>query len=505
MDSSEENHVFNSLLNQSFDFIDSDSIGAAIVLLDSAKNIKASKASLGICFNTIGYCHDKKGDYHKALESYLHAVTIFTEIDDSISLAQSQINAASCYKIMGIYDRAIKLAMSSEKILRKDLAHLRELAVSYNLIGNIYTENANYEMAKDYHKRSLAIRIASGMSSAPSINNLGNCYFEQEKPDSALNYFTQYRDIAKEMGDERKVARSFLNMAKVHIKQGKSEMGIKLLNSSQALYSKLSYEKGLLFVHLTKSDYYLNNNLNLAKSEAESALQLAEALGLNQEKLIALKNLEEVMSKRNSYTQAYSYANKHYKLKNEIESKEHLSRIYSYEISSQLDQKNDELITLKRNQVISEIKRKKSINERNFFIVICVLAFLLALLLMYRYNEKKRFVEEYFASDTGVIMKTGKKLLFENIYRVETLRNDLIVIMNQGKITEKSTTLKAFSTNLPKIIFGRPQRGIILNFNYIDKVQKTKVTFQGESINISPKYGEEFLEQWERFLETRKA
>ena len=313
------------------------------------------------------------------------------------------------------------------------------------------------------------------------------------------------KDIAKEMGDERKVARSFLNMAKVHIKQGKSEMGIKLLNSSQALYSKLSYEKGLLFVHLTKSDYYLNNNLNLAKSEAESALQLAEALGLNQEKLIALKNLEEVMSKRNSYTQAYSYANKHYKLKNEIESKEHLSRIYSYEISSQLDQKNDELITLKRNQVISEIKRKKSINERNFFIVICVLAFLLALLLMYRYNEKKRFVEEYFASDTGVIMKTGKKLLFENIYRVETLRNDLIVIMNQGKITEKSTTLKAFSTNLPKIIFGRPQRGIILNFNYIDKVQKTKVTFQGESINISPKYGEEFLEQWERFLETRKA
>ena len=43
MDSSEENHVFNSLLNQSFDFIDSDSIGAAIVLLDSAKNINKTE------------------------------------------------------------------------------------------------------------------------------------------------------------------------------------------------------------------------------------------------------------------------------------------------------------------------------------------------------------------------------------------------------------------------------------------------------------------------------
>ena len=432
-----------------------------------------------------------------------------SEIEDSVGLAQVQVNAAGCYTVMGIYDRAIKLAMSSEKYMRADSGHLKELAVLYNLLGNIHTKNANYSMAMEYYNKSLEIRTTKGkelgISIAATINNLGEYYFELEKLDSALMFFKQHKDLAEEMGSKKNLAKSYLNMAQVYIKTGESQTAIDLLNKSEALCAELSYKRGELFVYLMKADYYIKNNLNSAQVEAQRAFDLASSLGLNREKLRALKTLEEIMGAKKSYAQAYEYSQKYSKLRDEVEGKEQLSKIYSYEISSQLDQKNVELINLKRKREVSELKRKQSVNERNFFIVIFVLVFLLALLLLYRYNQKKRFVEEYFASDTGVIMKTGKKILFEDIHRVETIRNDLIVFMSQGKITEKSTTLKAFSVNLPKIQFGRPQRGIIVNFNHIDKVLKTKIEFRGETINISPKYKEEFLEQWESFLATRKA
>ena len=505
-----ENPTFNSLLNRSLNLIEKDSIDEAIELLDSAKTENITKPSLGICYNTLGYCYDKKGDLHKALENYAEASHVFIEIDDSVGLAQTQINSASCYKILGIFDRAIMLAIFSEKYLGNDTNHFKELAIVYNLIGNIHTGNANFSLAQEYHNRSLKIRLDNGkslgISIAPSINNLGNCYFEQNVLDSALVYFSQYKGLAENLGSQRKLARSFLNIAKVYLKQGKNQEAIDLLNKSEILYKELLYKSGELSVHLMKSTYYLKNNLTLAQDQALKALEMADFLELGREKLQALKILEEIMSQNKNFAKAYEYAQQHFKLKNELDGKEQLSKIYSYEIAAQLDQKNIELIDSKRRTDLSELKNKQSIHERNFFIVIGILTFLLALIMIYRYNDKKRFVEEYFASDSGVILKTGKKILFEDIHKVETQRNDIILFIDQNRtITEKGTTLKSFNTLLPKIQFGRLQHGIIINFSEVDQVLKTRIQFRGESINISKKYKDEFLDQWESFQEARRA
>ena len=509
-DGIEKNYVFENLLNTSFNLIEKDSIDKALYLLDSAKNLDCIKSSLGICYNTIGFCYDTKGDLHKALENYAQASTIFIEIDDSSSLAQAQINSASCYKIMGIYDRAIMLAIFSERYLRRDTNHFKELAVVYNLIGNIHTENANFSLAMDYHKRSLEIRLnrgkSLGISVAPSINNLGNCYFKQNILDSALFYFKQYRVLSEGMGSRRKLARSYLNMAKIYLKQGKYQRAIDALSKSEKIYKTLLYQPGQLNVHLLKSKYYLKSNSNLARLEALEALRMASMLDLGREKLQALKILEEIMGANKLYSKAYNYAQQYYKLKNNLEGKEQLSKIYSYEIAAQLDQKNIELIDSKRKRDLSELKNKQSIQERNFFIILGLLTFLLSIVMIYRYYDKKRFVEEYFASNTGVILKSGKKILFDDIHKVETLRNDLILFLGQNKkIIEKGTTLKSFSIHLPKIQFGRLQHGIIVNFSEVDKVLRTRIQFKGEAINITKKYKEEFLDQWESFKEARKA
>ena len=118
---------------------------------------------------------------------------------------------------------------------------------------------------------------------------------------------------------------------------------------------------------------------------------------------------------------------------------------------------------------------------------------------------KKKFVEEYFSSETGVILKTGKKFTFDQIHRVETLRNDLVLYTSEGKVIEKGTTLKSFVPTLPKLQFGRPQRGIVVNFSQVEKVLKTKLIYQGETINISPTYGVEFQEQWSNYMSSKKS
>jgi DNA-binding LytR/AlgR family response regulator len=289
-------------------------------------------------------------------------------------------------------------------------------------------------------------------------------------------------------------------LAKVKFRNNKFDEANALLDNAEKKCEVSNYETGILAVQLIRATY--NKPSEAMELQAIKAFQKSKEVGLINEQLEALAILEKIKSSQGNAAAAYEYSKEYDNLKSKIDATVSQNRIYTYEISAQIEKNLNELKNLRDTNELA--KRDKTI-QRNVIIAIIIAALFIVTYVYRRYKEKAKFVEEYFSSDTGVVLKSGKKLLFENIMRVETDRNDVVLITNEGKIVEKSTTLKEFEANLPKIQFGKCQRGIILNFQSVDHVQKTKLSYKGESINITPKYRDEFLAQWENFYLNMKS
>lgn len=483
--------------------ISNDSFDRAIEVLDKLKDTLKGKEQLGVCYNSLGLCYSKKQEFSKSLENFLFSANYFLEAGDSTMVAQAQVNSALCFKTIGIYDRAADIAIEAKTYFEKDQSHELERAVIYNLLGNIYNEVENYEKAIDYHQKSLQIRSKMDqLCISPSTNNLGNCYFKQGKYELALQAFKDYKNISCELKNPNKQARAFYNIAKTQIKLGNLKGARESLDSSSTYILPNDIRRQIDF-HLISSDYYYETKIEKAEEEALIAYELSQSIGVTHEELQSLKRLASIKKKQKKLLQAYTYANIYNELNDNITNNTKSERVLSFELLAQLDKNKRKINSLEQSRQLTQEQSKRRAIQRNFLILFCVMTVALLYVLYKSYLEKKKFVDEYFASETGVILKSGQKLSFDEILRVETYRNDLVLITNKGQVIEKSTTLKSFLPSLPKLKFGRPQRGIIVNFSKVTKVLKTKIEFEGEVINLSVNYKDEFLEQWDVYLKSK--
>ena len=486
--------------------IDSFNYDSGIVLLDDALQHSSSIKTEAECFAAKGYCYHKKEEYIASLENYLEATGRFESVKDSIRLAQMWMNMATSYKIIGKYDEAVKNAFQSINILSKDTLHLKEVAMLYNLLGNIDKDMGSFNTAKHYHLKSLKIRKSiSKFSTAASINNIGNIFYKQGIYDSALMFYENYRQLSIKFNNGEKRGRAYYNISRTYLKLG-NLLNCKLfLDSALLFYEKANFKEGLMSLNLLRSKFYRHSDLNRSEKEALIALEKCNSLHLQLNKLYAIESLIWINIKKNNPARAMGYYLNLKALQDSLERASKLNKLYSYELYSNLETKNKEMKDIEAKRVQSVQAGKVKTAQRNFLIVL----FLLAIGLLYhfyaKYLEKHRFVQEYFASEDGVVLRSGMKLNFRLIERIETRRNDLILIVKGKEIIERNTTLKEFVPNLPKIFFGRPQRGIVLNFHYARNVLKTKLDFQGRSINISMKYRNEFLASWNAFQKVQKG
>ena len=508
-DSSEnigENKSSNLILDQANLNIDEGKLDEAMILLDSALLKPGSKRNEAEIHAALGYCLVRKESYHLGLEHYLKSESIFRLLKDDLRTSEMQINAATCFKIVGIFDRAARNVISAKDYMLKNDSRKYELSLAYNLLGNIHKNIGSYKIAKDYYNKCLKIRlrIPDASLSAP-INNLGLNFYEMGNYDSALTYFKKSKNIALHQKNNKKIGRSYLNLGKTSFKLnrlGEAKLNIDL---AQNYFDSVNYKSGKIALLLLKSDYNFNKNINQSKEDAFSALELSNELGLKEEKLLALKKISSIYSKLGEMNNALKFSEEYNNLKDNRNIATISNKIYSYEMLSQLDVKNAEIELIEAQKKKTEEESKNRATQRNFFIIFCVFALGFLYLLYKRYLEKKRFVDEYFASETGVILKSGRKLAFGDIHRVETYRNDLVLFTADGKVTEKTTTLKSFIPSLPKLNFGQAQRGIVVNFANIENVLKTKFDYKGETINISVNHRDDFLERWELFLKSKKS
>ncbi|MBO6518021.1 MAG: tetratricopeptide repeat protein [Bacteroidia bacterium] len=488
---------YQTKLDSAFFHRNSGDIDSALTVFNTLENLSGTPGQMGIMHNARAGIYYNRFDYPKALVDYLVAHNHFTDIADSLNVANTSLNIGLCYKKIGLFERASVYLKDASIYFDQRPENQLQITSIATLLGNIYREIEDYPLSIHYHRKALQLlRDQEGWAYIPSLNNLGNTYFQMDNQlDSAKSFFRQYLSLSTLAKDTIKMARANQNLARVALLNGESDSALMFLRQSRLLYEQQGHLPGLITQNIIESQALIPLDAKLALERAQVADSQAKQLAKPRERVKALELLEEIHLKMKHPDLAYSASLLHKRLRDSLDDKRKIAQIYSYERSHQVAFKNNEL---KR-----ERDRRQSLQRiHNLFILVVTLLVVALYLLWLRYRSKKRFVEEYFSSESSIILKSGKRIEFSSILRVETLRNDLIIItINGERLVEKKTTLKSFIPVLPKILFGRPQHGIVINYSFVAKVMKTKVDLLETRINVTEKYRDKFIEGWNSYKE----
>ena len=227
----------------------------------------------GSALNNIGKLYGDGGDFQKALDYYLRALPLFSELPTQRAITLNNIGVA--YSSLGEFEKALEYLRQSLAILRTGNDRNAE---SYTLsnVGAAYKGLANYQEALNYFGQARAIQQKTGNrpQEAETLDLTGVAYSHMGQPEKALEYHQQSLEIQRAVQNVRREAISRMNIGHVYNLLKQNEKAIDQFDQSLKILRNIGD---------------LNNTAIALEGRAHSA-QLAGDL------ISAKKNIEESLT-----------------------------------------------------------------------------------------------------------------------------------------------------------------------------------------------------------------
>lgn len=190
-------------------------------------------------------------------------------------------NIGQIYSNQGQYEKALTLYQQALAIYKEIGNRLGE-AITLNNIGQIYDNLRQYEQAIKFHQQALAIykEVGDKAGSGVALSNIGQVYEQQNKSAQALNFYQQALAIHKEIGDKSGEGIALRNIGSILLQTGKFtdasttlQDGIKVLES---LRPGLSDANKVSLFETQSSSYRFLQKALVSQNKINEALEIAE-------------------------------------------------------------------------------------------------------------------------------------------------------------------------------------------------------------------------------------
>ncbi|MDQ3046030.1 MAG: tetratricopeptide repeat protein, partial [Bacteroidota bacterium] len=141
------------------------------------------------------------GDYERTSEFYFKALKQYEKLNDDVGRLMAHNRLSKLYYKLKDLQRSKEQANRAQQI-NSHVGYIRETAVSFNCLGNVYIESGATDSALHYFKKTLFYFKKSGdvIGQAIASINLGDTYFQQYKKsklesdleEAYLNYQMSY-------------------------------------------------------------------------------------------------------------------------------------------------------------------------------------------------------------------------------------------------------------------------------------------------------------------------
>lgn len=381
----------------------------------------ADKRSIGSIYNQLGNLYVEKGELADALMNYLQSLKIRQETNIEADIARSLTNIGLTYRRLGSHQNALKyleeaLELSSEK---QD-----PLTVAYIYIhhGNSLRDIGEYAKALASYNKALIIRKRTGNKIAISqaLHSISRAYSDMENYTNAKQNLNKALEILNEVNEEVRIADTYNELGNIAVNEQKWETALNYFKKSSSLYAKhfelekrgLSARKiGEIHLELKKYADALEN-LQLALSIAEKT---------NSGKLLELTYLalHDYYSARGHFKEALQNYNQHIKIRDSLLATTQREAIWQASLDVEMNEKVEEIRkiegeveTLRTEAQLKSIQLEQQRLQRNFFAAISIFILVLAIGSIYGYiiirkkNSNLNETNEKLAKSEDELRKT---------------------------------------------------------------------------------------------------
>jgi tetratricopeptide (TPR) repeat protein len=371
---------------------------------------------LGLSAEITGY------DQNKSLNYAIQAEQLSTKSGNKKGEINALLRQENCYFRMSEYQHAMECAENAySKAIESNLE--KEIGLSLNVIGSIYSEMGEFEKGFEQFFKSLRIfeKTKDKKGLAQSMGLLGSVYITQKEYNKALGYLTKSISIAKELENRKLIARQSGNLACVYILLEKYDSALIFLNEAVTLntllndkldlainYSNIGHAKSKLrdyegaLVSYSKSlqlhketnnryhiaecycnlgEYYIETGNKSASIDAfKAALDEAQQNGYNNIVSTSAGNLGDLYLEREDTSRAFKYKIIEFQSKDSLNQSQKSKTLSILEFQYQTDKKEFE----------KKIARQKKDNMLGLIILGLITGLIITLLILSRHRIKAK-------------------------------------------------------------------------------------------------------------------
>lgn len=302
------------------------------------------REGLAGALTTKGQLSEDADEFPGALNSYLEALDVYTDLKSEPDIARLQSLAGSVYKTLGNYDKAVEHCLAGLKIY-ESLKDNVGIAQIYRIMGSIYKYKGDYEKSLFYYFSGLRLneelRNLSGTANA--YNNIGIVYVMMNDIEKALSYYHRSLDINIAEGIDNEAAINYGNIGVAYLALGQLDSALYYISKRHATALQLNDKKGIAISLESFGDYYLKSGQYDKATECYmKVLQQSRSLGILETTKNTLLSLSDLYDEKGEYRTASSYYKAFINLRDSLLNQETLRRIEQIEMEYQYDKERQQ-------------------------------------------------------------------------------------------------------------------------------------------------------------------
>jgi CHAT domain-containing protein len=202
-----------------------------------------------------------------------------TKLGDRAGEASTLNFIGSIYAVLGEWDRALDYHLQALSIFQS-LGDKRRQSIALTNIGRNYASLRDEKKALDSYNKALQLQRELGIRpwEALTLQRFGELYASGPEPSKALDYYEQALKIRRATEDKWLQARVLIAMGALQVQLGAPEKAAELNNEALAIYrtlgERLGEARALYGLSRVESK---RGNLKEARKQIEAALVLTEA------------------------------------------------------------------------------------------------------------------------------------------------------------------------------------------------------------------------------------
>ncbi|WP_289044614.1 tetratricopeptide repeat-containing sensor histidine kinase [uncultured Olleya sp.] len=265
--------------------------------------------------------HTQEGNIHKAIDYFKTAKVLFSNIEDSISIAQIDSNLGIIEIKNGNYKDGLAHALAAISELEKRKLY-DDLSKNYQSLAKAYDTAGNTEKAIAFNIKKLNVDKKSNSIAGLIETNkdLGNLYLKKEKYNLAINYFESALGYASSKNHNLR-AQILPHLGNAYLKNNDYRTATRYLAESININRRLDNKNEILIALNSLGELNLKQNrLRTAEAQLLEASNLSRVTHNDQELLRNYQLMKALDSTNGKFDNAFVWQGEYYRLKEKIDS-----------------------------------------------------------------------------------------------------------------------------------------------------------------------------------------